>query len=106
MNDRERLEEIKDDFNNDLRLGFAPAEEYENPMKWLIERVDELAKENYQAMTRVHALATIAKNQKQEYEDLREEKRYKKMFSKEKGKNIELEVKVQRMRLQIGREIT
>jgi len=45
MNDKERLEEIKDDFNNDLRLGFAPAEEYENPMKWLIERVDELAKE-------------------------------------------------------------
>ena len=40
MNDKEQLEEIKDDFNDDLKLRFAPAEEYENPMKWLIERAE------------------------------------------------------------------
>jgi len=72
MNDKERLEEIKDDFNNDLRLGFAPAEEYEIPMNWLIKHCE----------------------------------RYKKKFSKERCKNIELDVKVQRQQLQIEREIT
>ena len=142
MADKERLEEIKDDFSNDLKLGFAPAEEYEIPLRWLIERVEELEEEqklfrkqvegfqkhmvqqrdkisksleeNQQAMTRVHALATIVTDQEQKYKDLQKEKRlageecerYKKMFSKEKGKNIELEVKIQRMRLQIGRGIT
>ena len=72
MNDKERLEEIKDDFNNDLRLEFAPAEEYEISLKYLIKLVEKL-----------------------------EEK-----LSKERCKNIELDVKVQRLRLQIGREIT
>jgi len=96
-----------------------------------------LQEENKQAMTRVHALATIVTDQEQKYKDLREEKRlveeecerYKKMFSEEKGKsialynqnkktvmikmladqidkNVELEVEVQRMRLQIGRGLT
>jgi len=68
------------------------------------EKVGKLEKENDQAMTRVHELATIAKNQKQEYKDLREEKRlaeeecerYKKMFSKEKGKSIILYIRNKR----------
>ena len=79
-----------------------------------ISAMELLQEENDQAMTRVHALATIVTDQEQKYKDLQEEKRlvgeecerYKKMFSGEKGKNIELEVKVQRLRLQIGREIT
>ena len=79
-----------------------------------ISAMELLQEENKQAMTRVHALATIVTDQEQKYKDLREEnrlaeeecERYKKMFSGEKGKNIELEVKVQRLRLQIGREIT
>ena len=70
MNDKERLEEIKDDFNNDLRLEFAPAEEYEISLKYLIKLVEKL-----------------------------EEK-----LSKERCKNIELDVKAQRLQLQIERE--
>ena len=49
MNNQERLKDIKDEFNDDLKLGYTPAEWYEEEMKWLLqqaERVDELAKEN------------------------------------------------------------
>ena len=63
-----------------------------------ISAMDLLKKENKQAMTRVHELASVAIDQEKEYKDLQEEKRlaeeecerYKKMFSKEKGKSITL----------------
>ena len=110
INQAERVEELEENCSH-LRKSFR-RQKNKAVEGW--EKVGKLEKENYQAMTRVHALATIVTDQEQSYKDLQKEKRlaeeecerYKKMFSKEKGKNIELEVKVQRLRLQIGREIT
>ena len=79
-----------------------------------ISAMELLQKENEQAVTLIYELETISKKQEQEYKDLREEKRlaeekcerYKKMFSEERSKNIELEVKVRRLQLQIRTGIT
>jgi len=106
----ERVEELEENCSH-LRKSFQ-RQRSKAIEGW--EKVIELEKENYQARTRFHQFATIVIDQEQEYKDLQEEKRlveeecerYKKMFSKEKGKNIELEVKIRSLRLQIGREIT
>ena len=64
-----------------------------------IDWLNKKAKRAAELEKRVQAL--------QEEKQLVEEEceRYKKMFSEEKGKNIELEAKIRRLRLQIGRGI-
>ena len=120
MTDKRFLCDIKDEFNNDLKLGYTPAKWYEEEMKWLIqqaERVDELEEEN-KLERRVNKDAhklnkflqenpKLSQNRRGEsvsliaisaMEMLQKEKRlveeecerYKKMFSKEKGKSITL----------------
>ena len=126
MNNQERLKDIKDEFNDDLKLGYTPAEWYEEEMKWLInqaERVDELEEkiklerrmnkdlhklvkflqENPKlAQDRwgdpVSLVAISAMELLQEEKRLAEEEceRYKKMFSKEKGKSITLYIQNKR----------
>ena len=129
MNNQERLEDIKKciKYLRGINVG---------NVEWLIkqaERVDELEgkiKLERRMNKDLHKLVKFLQENPRLAQDkfgepvslvaisamelLQEEKRlageecerYKKMFSKEKGKNIELEVKVQRMRIQIGREIT
>jgi len=110
INQAERVDELEEE----QKLFRKQVEGFQKHMVQQRDKISKSLEENQQAMTRVHALATIVTDQEQKYKDLQKEKRlageecerYKKMFSKEKGKNIELEVKIQRMRLQIGRGIT
>ena len=106
----ERVDELEEE----QKLFRKQVEGFQKHMVQQRDKISKSLEENQQAMTRVHQLVPIAIDQEQEYKDLWEEKqlveeeceRYKKMFSKEKGKNIELEVKIRSLRLQIGREIT
>ena len=128
MNNQEQLNSINQKLREDNATVWDLSE-YE--LAWLIEQ----AEDSQMAIKRVDEIGKLALNRERDYKNLekdyrscnylkkqyhdemirlQEEKwlaeeeceRYKKMFSKEKGKNIELEVKIRSLRLQIGWEIT
>ena len=108
INQAERVDELEEE----QKLFRKQVEGFQKHMVQQRDKISKSLEENERAMARVHRLASIAIDQEREYKDLQEEKRlvgeecerYKKMFSKEKGKNIELEVKIRSLQLQIGRE--
>ena len=69
VNQAGRVEELEENCSH-LRKSF---QRQKNKAVEGWEKVGKLEKENYQAMTRVHALASVAIDQEQEYKDLIEE---------------------------------
>ena len=108
INQAERVEELEENCSH-LRKSFQ-RQRSKAIEGW--EKVIELEKENDQAMTRVHQLASIAMDQKQKYKDLREEKRLVKGENRSNARdaeyfqqeNIRLKVIIGRLNHRLGGE--
>ena len=103
MTDKERLDDIKNEFNNDLKLGYAPAEEDEIPMKWLIERA-ERANELEAKYSRLEE--SLKKQTTNAFDGWEKVGKLEKENQDHLFTISDLEFQISRLRLQIGRGIT